>query len=85
MLDFLANMIVFSKYKARCRLNQENKVDDKKLTHKLVTLGLSWEHARIAFGVMCEQTDTAYQQGYNKGYNDGYENAKQKFSQDKSK
>lgn len=48
---------------------------DKQITQKLVNLGLSWEHARIAVGEIAEQRQIADRQGYIRGYNDGYKAA----------
>ena len=44
-----------------------------KATQELVALGLSWEHARIAVGLIAEHRQTADLQGYARGFNRGYD------------
>jgi len=44
------------------------KRDDKELTKVLTNLGLSWEHARAAVGVILEERMTADRTGYERGY-----------------
>ncbi len=46
---------------------------DKLATEKLVMLGLSWEHARIAVGVIAEERQNADRIGYERGYNNGFD------------
>lgn len=46
---------------------------DKLATVELKKLGLSWEDARKAVGIIAEHRQKCYLQGYNKGYNDGVE------------
>lgn len=44
---------------------------DKQAHNELVSRGLSWEHARIAVGVMAEQRQVADREGYMRGFADG--------------
>lgn len=46
---------------------------DKDETQKLVDLGLSWEHARIAVGRIAEHRQQAYCEGQERGFTNGYE------------
>ncbi len=46
---------------------------DKNLTKKLVDMGLSWEHARLAVGVIAEEKQIADRVGYERGFNSGYD------------
>lgn len=51
----------------------DNQCDwDKKATAELQSLGLSWEHARIAVGVIAEHRQKADRDGYARGFNNGY-------------
>jgi hypothetical protein len=47
---------------------------DKRITKELVELGLSWESALIALGVIAEQRQIADRIGYIRGYNNGFAN-----------
>jgi len=44
---------------------------DKKATQKLVAQGLSWNHARIAVGLMAEERMNADRIGFERGFNNG--------------
>jgi hypothetical protein len=48
---------------------------DKLALRELVKLGLSWDHAAKAVGVLAEHRQMADREGYSRGYNDGYANA----------
>ncbi len=50
----------------------DNESWDKKVHNELVSQGLSWEHARIAVGIMAEQRQLADREGYDRGFNDGH-------------
>lgn len=47
-------------------------MNDKELTGLLMERGLSFEHARIAVGMIVEERQTADRSGYKRGYNHGY-------------
>ncbi len=53
---------------------------DKKMTAKLVELGIEWEKARIVVGLIAEERQTADHIGYIRGYNEGYANAEKKLT-----
>jgi hypothetical protein len=46
---------------------------DKEETKKLMELGLSWEHARIAVGRIAEHRQIADREGFTRGYDHGFE------------
>ncbi|RJQ30267.1 hypothetical protein C4565_00350 [Candidatus Parcubacteria bacterium] len=51
---------------------------DKKMTAKLVQLGMEWETARKVVGIMTEERMNADQEGYKRGFNDGHEDGRVK-------
>lgn len=53
---------------------------DREVTAKLVQLGLTWEHARIAVGVIAEERMNADRIGYERGYNNGFKQAKHQLT-----
>ncbi len=46
---------------------------DKKMTQKLVELGIVWQQARIVVGVIAEERQNADRIGYERGYNNGFD------------
>jgi hypothetical protein len=52
---------------------------EKELTKTLMDNGFSWEHARLAIGVIAEQRQIADQQGYIRGFNNGWDECKKKI------
>lgn len=54
---------------------------EKPLTLQLRNLGLSWEQARMAVGIVAEQRQIADREGYVRGYNNGYRDAEEKLTE----
>ena len=55
-------------------------MDDKTLTTRIVSLGVSHEIAREIVGLIVEIKQICDRQGYTRGFNDGYVFALKKFS-----
>lgn len=53
---------------------------DKTITQELVNLGIDWEKARLAVGIIAEERQNADRIGYIRGYNNGYADAEKKFN-----
>lgn len=53
---------------------------DKDAAAKLRELGLSWDHAMIAVGLIAEHRQMADRDGYNRGFESGYEFAVKRFN-----
>lgn len=49
------------------------RLTDKELVSQLLAIGVPYQAARNAIGLIVEERESSYQEGYRKGFNDGAE------------